>query len=55
MKQILVFSEKPKYKIGDRITEVTANNGHFKFYIPYIVYKIIKNKSEYKVYIEEKY
>ena len=55
MNEILFFAKKPKFKINDLVREVIADNGFFKYYSDFIVYKIKKNKNGYKVYIKEKY
>jgi len=48
---ILIFYEKPKLKLGQKITEIIADNGHHKYATNVFVKKIKKVKGEYKVYV----
>lgn len=54
MEQILFFSKKPKYKIGDVIDEVVIENVYYKFYFNCVIYKIKKYKSGWNIHIKEK-
>lgn len=53
IKDILVFNQKPKLKIGQRINEILTDNGFYKYSTEVYVYKIQKIKNEYKVYLTE--
>lgn len=51
IKDILIFSKKPKLKIGQKINQILADNGFHKYSSDVFVYKIEKIKNEYKVYL----
>jgi hypothetical protein len=51
---VLIFNKKPKLKIGDKINEILANNGYYKYSKEVYIYKIKKEKNQYFVYIKSK-
>jgi len=53
MAEILVFNKKPKLKIGDIVSEITTDEGHYKYSKKIFVKKIEKQKGKYKVYVGE--
>ena len=54
MNDYLIFNYKPNLKIGDKVREITAENGHFVFHYDNVVIKIEKIETQYKVTLERK-
>lgn len=49
----LIFNKKPKLKIGEKVSQVLAENGFHKYYGDVFVEKIEKNGKTYKVYLKQ--
>jgi len=50
---ILIFSKKPKLKVGNIVKEITTDDGHYKYSKDIFVKRIKKQKNKYKVYVGE--